>query len=635
MQDRDLHHEHTTKVFDKLLSHRDADVRTRTFGLLLSSSSTISPLPTKSMQALMDNMKYLYGDSDSQSRGEIMSAIRKMVHRLRSVAYALHRTLHGSANGATAADFNDPRTELQRQESFLIWYTGFLEDELSPAASYQRHIMALKSMEILIRSGLDSKVVENHKAEIVQDQTKWPFHMSLHSPSLTSALLNLLLDPFEDVRAASSLLLKFTLDCVCRTWSTPMTHTTRSDTRESQCLCFENSTTLSPNVLATHVADKDKSPQSKEITHGLSSLDTANKIQADVYKLVTKADGLASKTNRADHADGSARLYDLYYSLAPDSVEVDIKQRQFSKPEVLDGILSPIETALIGIGDGIDAPVVGFSLHGHILGLRYILGNPSFSNSLHELDNPNANDQKGIIERVLDVCQQVWSKVSIRLCVDSPENSTDDAEEDSVGGPKDLLSYSWRALRDSSLLIRAFLDSPTFQKQISSTHFKRVCIERIGALCMDQLSNLRHRGAFSTVAQTFSILCQRITDSMEPSIMDLRDVWYQDALDTIDRQATKLTRRSAGLPAMIASLLTSCPRPFFEDFLASFRARATDLDRSLKRVHESDYQEIELPQVHALNCLREVFTNAKFRVMTEPHLMDMLKNSASALSCEV
>lgn len=51
--------------------------------------------------------------------------------------------------------------------------------------------------------------------------------------------------------------------------------------------------------------------------------------------------------------------------------------------------------------------------------------------------------------------------------------------------------------------------------------------EGLGKLCFLQLAELRHRGAFSTVAQTFATFCLRCSRSSDPEIKRLLDVWYE------------------------------------------------------------------------------------------------------------
>jgi hypothetical protein len=51
--------------------------------------------------------------------------------------------------------------------------------------------------------------------------------------------------------------------------------------------------------------------------------------------------------------------------------------------------------------------------------------------------------------------------------------------------------------------------------------------ERLGRLCFIQLLELRHRGAHSTVAQTFAAFCRRCATSKIPELQALPDTWYQ------------------------------------------------------------------------------------------------------------
>lgn len=520
-------------------------------------------------------MKYLYGDSDPQSRSEVISIAQKLVIRLQGGAYSLRKSMINPQSRAIGEDADNSFTDLHRHENFLVWYAKFLQDELMPNAPYQRHIMALKSLDLLVRSGLDSVIATRMSAEIGSNETPWPIHVSLHQPSLTNALINLVMDPFEDVRIAASTLLE---------------------------------------ILASAVVLP---------------------MQKSIGGLVRRAEEQASNTGRADHADGTARLYKLYYTLLPNSSLLSVASALPSKRAVIEEILTPTEKALEGIEGDLDVPLHQISLHARLLGLSYLLQDRSFPSDDYEDETSKSLHRESLISRMVCLCEQVWRKVHTRLCVDSPENADSDVSEDVSVRPKDILSYSWRALRDSSVLGCAILDSPIFQERGALSHLSLKCLESIGLLCMDQLSTLRHRGAFSTVSRTFSALCGRIGELHDHSVSRLRDVWYQNAVATIDQQATRLTRRSAGLPAMMVGLLNGCTQAFFDRFMETFKRKAKIPISFSDPLSESGNQQIELPQVHALNCLREVFINARFRMSTEPHVMDMLNLAATSLSCDV
>lgn len=60
-----------------------------------------------------------------------------------------------------------------------------------------------------------------------------------------------------------------------------------------------------------------------------------------------------------------------------------------------------------------------------------------------------------LTSRILNYCSDIWEIVKQYLCVDSPEGfEMDDSEDQDSGlGPKDTLSFAWRALKESRYII--------------------------------------------------------------------------------------------------------------------------------------------------------------------------------------
>lgn len=77
---------------------------------------------------------------------------------------------------------------------------------------------------------------------------------------------------------------------------------------------------------------------------------------------------------------------------------------------------------------------------------------------------------------------------------------------------------------NSSLLLHATLANSTYAP--AQGGLSRMDYEKIGMASFIQLAELRHRGAFSTVSQTFSTCCQRCGESSDPSISSLPAGWY-------------------------------------------------------------------------------------------------------------
>ncbi len=148
---------------------------------------------------------------------------------------------------------------------------------------------------------------------------------------------------------------------------------------------------------------------------------------------------------------------------------------------------------------------------------------------------------------------------------------------------------------------------------------------------MRQLSELRHRGAFSTVSITFASCCTACASSGNSGLVNEPQGWYQEALAWMTQNASALTRRSAGLPAMITGILAAYPDgSFFKDGIEALQAIAIS-----PLSDDQDIEEARLPQVHALNCLKDVFTGARFGNCTELYMADALEIAVSSLESYV
>lgn len=156
-------------------------------------------------------------------------------------------------------------------------------------------------------------------------------------------------------------------------------------------------------------------------------------------------------------------------------------------------------------------------------------------------------------------------------------------------------------------------------------------LKRLGRLSLKQLGELRHRGAFSTVSLTFAACCTACSQAQDPGLIQELKEWYQEALACMAQNASKLTRRSAGLPAMITGILAAYPSgAFFDEVILDLQAIADGPILS-----EQEFEDTPLPQVHALNCLKDIYTDARFSTSTEAHMADTLSIAASCLESHV
>lgn len=80
---------------------------------------------------------------------------------------------------------------------------------------------------------------------------------------------------------------------------------------------------------------------------------------------------------------------------------------------------------------------------------RYIISMPNFYLLVGDPSSKSQDNWRNIHSRIVALCDRIWEEVKPVLCIDSPEGHTDEPIEELGVGPKDILSYSWRGLRES------------------------------------------------------------------------------------------------------------------------------------------------------------------------------------------
>jgi hypothetical protein len=309
-------------------------------------------------------------------------------------------------------------------------------------------------------------------------------------------------------------------------------------------------------------------------------------------------------SGRADHADGVAYMYGLSYVSAETSED---------RQKVLTALLEKTEEMLNVANGDLAIAVEKFPLHGLLTSLRYVL---------LRCDLP-ADPYPGLHERVSRILQRVWTVVKPTLCDDAPEGHVPEDMDDAPDiSTKDILSYCWRALKEASMLMGAMLSPALLAPCTSPAEFKDSMFE----LCFTQLGELRHRGAFSTVAQTWTSCCSLMEN--DASALGLRS-WYERTISLLRRTLTINTRRSAGLPSLICGvLIADRSGALFKRAFGDIEQIARE-DVDLASAHESS-----LSQVHAMNCMKDILKNTRLSNKSEQYVLVALRLAADSLRSE-
>lgn len=154
--------------------------------------------------------------------------------------------------------------------------------------------------------------------------------------------------------------------------------------------------------------------------------------------LIASVRVLAVDTVRGDHAEGLGKLWALSDTLNEKSAPTkDVQTQGFSSSNLSELLRLQRDclskTTTLGSSSR-------FPIHGSLLSLSY---------RLQDMKSQAASIPITVQSAVLDDCITIWGMVRPVLCVDSPETAYEAEDGVEKEGPKDLLAYSWRALRDS------------------------------------------------------------------------------------------------------------------------------------------------------------------------------------------
>lgn len=282
-------------------------------------------------RSLKRNLVHLCTDTDANFRKELLNQVQRLFDRLKGSTVALAKS---KTNKRSEEEYRIPFStyyprkqihvlqqsvpdELRESLEFILWYIHFLHWELRSTASYQRRITALRSLAIVLRSGLDPDVPYRHLSKSAQGQLRWAHKLKIANMQLLKSLLNLALDPFDDIRSTSVSILELCLDSL----------------------------------------------QGEEKVEALSAL----------LKCIRRAEAMMLRTGRADQADGVARAYALLFTQSteelPGSFVAD-EASLWTKTAILHHLTSLLEETIALASNDLTLAVSGRPVHGIFAALR-------------------------------------------------------------------------------------------------------------------------------------------------------------------------------------------------------------------------------------------------------------------------
>ncbi|KAJ2557812.1 hypothetical protein EV175_001118, partial [Coemansia sp. RSA 1933] len=218
----------------------------------------------------------------------------------------------------------------------------------------------------------------------------------------------------------------------------------------------------------------------------------------------------------------------------------------------------------------------------------------------------------------------------------------DNSEDiDSAAGPKQqvILSYCWRAVKGVSGLLAAIVICPPgsdfdgHNEKPTVPLVQEAAVSSVGGLLRVLLTSIRHRGAFSAVHPAFTVVCRRMFMSPSAALNGQVGEWLDQCLDIATICKVSVTRRSAGWPLCLLSILT-CDKHATHALMPRAMDRIFRLAASLEleQVAEPDGDgTTDLPQVHAINMLRSLLDDHTLAADVVPYIEQAYILSLSGL----
>ncbi|PHH76949.1 hypothetical protein CDD80_1077 [Ophiocordyceps camponoti-rufipedis] len=557
-------------ILDGFLAHPDERVRILALSLLVTSPSTTSPYSVDALHVLRTHLGSLFSEPNAKVREETSAKLRDMYRRLCGAIHALKRGQSRIKGKTTSAGEGNSVSQPGSANDVGLPYMGRREDSLKHHVEFHRAYLTFLCDELVPTASYQRHIASLKAVNSILRMEKEgkPFwktqeeqvFLNSFDDKWARALFDLLMDPFHDVRAEAAKALGGVF----------------GDARFQQ--------------------------------PALGCSEERKRMVDSIVEVSRRAEEMARRTARADHSDGVSKAQQLLYRSLPSGEE----QMLFLRQKV-DQLARKVSAAESDLGRA----VLQEPLHGDLASLNRLWQVVVQT----KLPESRLADVTALQSDVVSLCERLWTAVRDVLCFDSPEGHLpQDLEEIEGLETKSLLSFSFRAVNEASNLLRTVVLTARNRGRVGFVTPSGAVFGRIGGLAFEQLANLRHRGALTTVGLLFAAFCQQ-AKNMRAGL----EGWYREAIKLLF-SFTSTTRRSAGLPIIVTGILSANTEPSFQEVMD----RLIGIAGEEVRVSQTT----SLPQVHAYNCLRDIFKVSTNGRPWEVYLSPCLRLAASGLRSE-
>lgn len=185
----------------RLLDHAAVGVRLLALRISLDIARTTDPLPRATALPLKTFIPLFHQEVDPKSRARFVTLMGRFIMKFKDLR--TRWLLHRDSDQECTQEGEAPTENASAESDFRNWYFRFLVQELRPTGTYQGHVTALAMLKKLEEAQM---VPDGLRSLALASSSDIASYERLYA-CLIRGLIDLLFDPFDDVRGQASALL--------------------------------------------------------------------------------------------------------------------------------------------------------------------------------------------------------------------------------------------------------------------------------------------------------------------------------------------------------------------------------------------------------------------------------------------
>ncbi|EDV29198.1 uncharacterized protein TRIADDRAFT_52840 [Trichoplax adhaerens] len=610
---------HVTELPEELLDSSlqcwDDDIRMDAISLLCFSQKRADGLTDMEIKFLRQYLPLNFNSDNAAFRQRLLASLKVLLERIRDSRLLRKRQLAGSD------EFRILNQRIMTNIEVLDWLFNCSIECLNPDSSFQRSITGLKVCSLIFQIIASTWNPDKRKGQppaAMAELINWA-HRQQRLQFLSPRNLGILFHCFQSQHgemesASKEILYKYVA------W--PIAIKTATDHEKFLA------------VLAINTYYLICSPKASDCNHGASLMALiVNRYLTNGFSMqlnencqgfeILKIDGLSTVNE-----DASLQAMTVLHKLLDHQLTSAKQFLTFAIKETpIYGIITTIRRCLLecpnfiksnkksAVGNVKLASPLSFSIQEWRTALKkiirladelinYILFDILSDNDISELEtSASFADMGKAINRI------ILSDTQHKL----EDNSSSTAMYDLV------ISFCWLNLKEIGLLIGAIVDTVPLctikfemdkSAKDSQGFLETEDVEKIGDMFIKLLTKCRHKGVIEGCSIGFVQVCTKLLCSSSSTYQDIPKLWLTQALSVIttDQMSSSFTKKSAGLPLLIQSIVSSEPQNAKKTLL---RLSMKTLELVTRRPIGEEYDETtDLPQTHALNVMKVLYRDS-------------------------